>query len=447
MMSIEDEVLVKIEPMDDENSHIQEVVSKIKSKVLDVAQSMKLKVEPVLVGSVAKGTHLNDPDIDIFVMFPSETKRRDLESHGLKIGMEVLGEYEKRYAEHPYVSGMADGPLVEIVPCYKINDPSERMSAVDRTPFHTYYIIEHLKEEQKNEVRLLKRFLKGIGIYGAEAEIEGFSGYLCELLILYYGSFKDLISNVKNWTKGELIAFNKRKLVEFTDSLIVIDPVDPGRNVASALSHENFAIFIHAAREYEKEPTMKFFFPNEVKPEQVSNLKDIMAYRETTLLGITFEKPDVLSDILHSQLRKAQKTVVKLFKRYDFNLIAFDFYVNDNIVMLFEFDVYELSQAKLHNGPPVWHENSTDFKSKWIGSADLLKGPYIKDGHWYVDIKREFTNAKSLLAENLMSMNLGSYVTESLKKGYELLKDDEMLKEDFARSLTRFYFKKFPWEY
>lgn len=445
-MRIEDEVLVKIAPADDENEHIKEVVSKVKSKVLDSAQSMKLTVEPVLVGSVAKGTHLTDPDIDIFVMFPSETKRKDLELHGLRIGMEVLGKYEKRYAEHPYVSGKVDDLLVEIVPCYKIDEPSQRMSAVDRTPFHTNYIIKHLKEEQKNEVRLLKRFLKGIGIYGAEAEIEGFSGYLCELLILYYGSFKDLISNVKNWKKGKSIAFDNRKLVDFSDSLIVIDPVDPRRNVASALSHENFAIFIHAGREYEKEPSIKFFFPNNVKPEPISDLKYIMEYRETTLIGIAFEKPDVISDILHSQLRKAQKAIVKLFERYDFNLIAFDFYVNDSIVMLFEFDIFELPNAKLHKGPPVWHENSSDFKNKWIGSADLLKGPYIKDGHWYVDIKREFTDAKSLLAENLMTMNLGSYVTVSIKNGYELLKDDEMLKDEFAPSLTRFYFKKFPWE-
>ncbi len=446
-MKVEEEVLLRISPDENENSHIDKVVNDVKSEVLVTAKSMGLRVEPVLVGSVAKNTHLKNPDIDIFVMFPNKTKRKDLESQGLKIGEEVLGEYEKRYAEHPYVTGKVDGLDVEIVPCYKITDPQERMSAVDRTPFHTYYIMENLKEEQKDDVRLLKRFLKGIGIYGAEAEIEGFSGYLCELLILYFGSFGELISNVGNWKKGELLTFDKRDHGDFKDSLVVIDPVDPGRNVASALSHENFAIFIHAAREYGKEPSISFFFPNKAIPKPIPEMKGMMDRRKTALIGIIMSKPDVIPDILYSQLRKSEKAIEKFCGRYGFNIIAMDFYVNDEIIMLFEFDIFSLPDAKLHKGPPVWHENSKDFKEKWIGSDNLLKGPYIKDGHWYVDIKRDFTDARKLIEENLLSMSLGGHVSDSLKKGYELLQDNKMLKERFAPALTKFYFKRFPWEY
>jgi tRNA nucleotidyltransferase (CCA-adding enzyme) len=124
-----------------------------------------------------------------------------------------------------------------------------------------------------------------------------------------------------------------------------------------------------------------------------------------------------------------------------------DFFVQKDIVMLFEFDIFTLPDAKLHKGPPVWHENSKDFKEKWIGSEDLMKGPYIKDGHWYVDIKRDFTDAEKLIEADLMTMSLGGHVSGSLKKGYEILRDDEMLKERFAPALTKFYFKKFPWEY
>jgi tRNA nucleotidyltransferase (CCA-adding enzyme) len=43
------------------------------------------------------------------------------------------------------------------------------------------------------EVRLLKKFMKGTGVYGAEIKIGGFSGYLCELLILKYRSFAQTI--------------------------------------------------------------------------------------------------------------------------------------------------------------------------------------------------------------------------------------------------------------
>ena len=31
--------------------------------------------------------------------------------------------------------------------------------------------------------------MQGIGVYGAEIKVGGFSGYLCELLVMKYGGF------------------------------------------------------------------------------------------------------------------------------------------------------------------------------------------------------------------------------------------------------------------
>jgi len=446
-MDIEEEVLSRITPKEKENIQIFEAVEKIKVKILNYAKSLDLAVEPILVGSVAKGTHLTDPDIDIFVMFPPTTKREDLELYGLKIGKEVLGKYEKKYAEHPYVFGKFDDLNVEIVPCYKIPDPTRKMSAVDRTPFHTKYIIEQIHEEQKDQVRLLKRFLKGIGIYGAEAEIEGFSGYLCELLVLHYGDFISIIENAKNWSKGIVITFDKREHSEFYDPLIVVDPVDPGRNVASALSEENFATFIIACKEYHENPRIEFFFPNKIVPESITYIKNMMKRRATTLLGITFIAPSTLPDILHSQLRKSVKAMAKLFEKYGFKLIDLDYFVNDEIMLLFEFEVFSLPFVKPHKGPPVWHPNASNFLDKWIGSSSLIKGPYIKGGNWYVDIDRDLNNAKELIEAKLDTLSLGSHINESLKKEYKILVDEELINEHNASWLTMFLNKKFRWEY
>ena len=41
-------------------------------------------------------------------------------------------------------------------------------SAADRTQFHTEFMLENLSGPMKNNVRLLKQFLKNNGIYGAE---------------------------------------------------------------------------------------------------------------------------------------------------------------------------------------------------------------------------------------------------------------------------------------
>ncbi len=446
-MNIEEEVLSSIAPEDEENRRISEAVEKVTMRVLSIADSLGVAVEPILVGSVAKGTHLSDPDIDIFVMFSPTTKREDLESNGLKIGKDVLVKYEKKYAEHPYVSGKFDGLNVEIVPCYKIEDPSQRMSAVDRTPFHTNYIIGRIKEEQKDQVRLLKQFLKGIGIYGAEAEIEGFSGYLCELLVLHYGDFKSVITHARNWSKGVVITFNDREYAEFDESLIVVDPVDPNRNVASALSEENFAVFIHACREYDKEPKIEFFFPKKPTPKPLAEITNIIEKRKSTLLGITFETPHTLSDILHSQIRKSLKSMVKFYESFGFSIIDKEYFVNEEVMLLFEFEVYHLPTVKLHRGPPIWHENAKDFLNKWTASPNTLRGPYIKDGNWYVDIKREYLDPKSLIEAKLETLSLGSHINGSMKKGYRILVGSDLLEDGYAPWLTQFFDKKFSWEY
>ncbi|MEE9152191.1 MAG: CCA tRNA nucleotidyltransferase [Thermoplasmata archaeon] len=446
-MNIEGEVLYRIAPKNDENRRIFDVVEKVKAKVLSVAESIGIEVEPLLVGSVAKGTHLNNPDIDIFVLFPPTTNRKDLESYGLKIGRVVLEKCEKKYAEHPYVFGKFDGLTVEIVPCYKIEDPSQKMSAVDRTPFHTNYIIEHINDEQRDQVRLLKQFLKGIGIYGAEAEIEGFSGYLCELLVLHYGDFSSILAHAKNCSKDFVITFDDSEHAIFDDSLIVVDPVDPKRNVASALSEENFATFIHACNSYYTKPRMEFFFPNEIVPEPIADLRNMMKRRATTLLGITFHAPRTLPDILHSQLRKSVKAISKLCEKSGFSLTDSDYFVNDNAMLLFEFEVFSLPSVKPHKGPPVWHPNATDFIKKWTGSPNLIKGPYIKGGNWYVDIVRDFGNAKELIESKLNTLNLGRHINEALKNEYKILLDQELLDERYSSWLTMFFNKKFRWEY
>ena len=56
--------------------------------------------------------------------------------------------------------------------------------AADKSPFHTEYVTNKLDEEKRDQVRLLKKFLKSLGIYGAEIAKNGFSGYVTEVLIL-----------------------------------------------------------------------------------------------------------------------------------------------------------------------------------------------------------------------------------------------------------------------
>ncbi|EHK02130.1 tRNA CCA-pyrophosphorylase, partial [Candidatus Haloredivivus sp. G17] len=101
--------------------------------------------------------------------------------------------------------GEIKGHEVEIVPCYD-TDPENIQSAVDRTPHHTRWAKNNLDSQQRKDVVALKVFLDAQGLYGSSLEIQGFSGYLCEILIAYYGSFEKLIEKASQWQKEERIA-------------------------------------------------------------------------------------------------------------------------------------------------------------------------------------------------------------------------------------------------
>jgi len=147
------------------------------------------------VGSAARDTWLaQDHDLDIFLGVPEEG---DL-GEAMELARLVAPEHEERYAEHPYVHALVDGFEVDLVPCYLVDDASRLKSAVDRTPFHTRYIIARIAGLE-DDVLLLKQFLKGIGVYGSELKTGGFSGYLVELLVILYRSFPDVLRAASHW--------------------------------------------------------------------------------------------------------------------------------------------------------------------------------------------------------------------------------------------------------
>jgi len=197
------EVLKEITPTPDERREEERVVDEISRRL------KKYGVKPMLVGSLAKGTDIrNNKDIDIFIMFPEDTPREELEKRGLDIGKKVFSElkapYVIDYAEHPYICGTYGKHEVEIVPCY---DTKKVKSAVDRTPYHTYYVRKKLAREpsMRDNIRVLKQFMMGSGVYGAEEKVRGFSGYLAELLVINYGSFEETLKASAGWRFGQCI--------------------------------------------------------------------------------------------------------------------------------------------------------------------------------------------------------------------------------------------------
>ena len=88
---------------------------------------------------------------------------------------------------------------------------------------------------------------------------EGFSGYLCELLVLHYGGFAPLLRAASEWGPHLKIDIEHHAAKEFDEPLIVIDPVDPRRNVAAAVSIDRMAEFVELARGDCEAPSETFF--------------------------------------------------------------------------------------------------------------------------------------------------------------------------------------------
>ena len=185
-------VLKKIVPKPAEKRALE----RLAEKILDMTnkEAEKYDAHGIIAGSLTRDTWLpGKMEFDIFILFPKNMSKEEMEKAGLEIGKKVIkkmkGTSRIDYAEHPYVSGNIGKMEIDIVPCYRLNSTSELKSSVDRTPFHVRYIERNLPRKLSDDVRLLKQLCGAHKIYGADTKTEGFSGYVCELLIVNYGSF------------------------------------------------------------------------------------------------------------------------------------------------------------------------------------------------------------------------------------------------------------------
>lgn len=249
-------ILNDIKPTTDETKEINEVSSRIINFLQVLCDENNINAKVNLVGSVAKNTALKGKsDIDIFIAFPLDTDKLYLKETGLDLAHKCCREFksvpEHHFASHPYVTADIEGYEVDIVPCYAIEDGSQLKSAVDRTILHTRFVKSNLVEGQEDEVLLLKRFMAMTGTYGSEFKVGGFAGYLCELLIIHYGTFENTLKSAINWQYGHVIDLENYGTSRlFNDPLIVIDPTDMNRNVGAALRINKLSEFIQSARNY-----------------------------------------------------------------------------------------------------------------------------------------------------------------------------------------------------
>lgn len=445
--ALEEEVLLRIRPKKEEIEKIYTLADKIISDInaSGIATGM-------IVGSVARKTCIaGDRDLDIFLLFPPSVSREDLEEKGLAVAYQVATKYtdnmREKYAEHPYLNATIGEIDLDLVPCYQVTDPSVLQSAVDRTPFHTRYIRSHISSFT-DDVLLLKQFTKVSGVYGSDLMTEGFAGYLCELLILAYGGFIPLLKAATGWRPGIIIDLERHQAVSFEDPMIVIDPVDPRRNVSASVSLTRMMEFVELARGYLTEPDPGFFTPPPVRLITRDVFTQMMEVRGTSLYALVFSTPPFIEDIVVPQLRKSALSIQHLLERNEFVVNRHAWHMTPGLSMLlFELLVDTLPPLRRHTGPPISSgSNALKFLNTYLSVSDrLLAGPYINDDRYIVEIKRAYQKAEDLLiSRDLYSIALGKHIRQSLEESFQILVGQDVLIPGFEEFISEFLLHESP---
>jgi tRNA nucleotidyltransferase (CCA-adding enzyme) len=453
------EVLEKIVPKQKEKEEMEKIAASLERKVSLACEEFNVEAIIRLEGSVAKNTWLTgDPDIDIFVRLPTTVPRKDLDEIGLKVARkatEGLKQIE-RFAEHPYLEAFLDGTRLNIVPCYNAI-PGEWLSATDRTPFHTDYINEHMSPSMHDEVRLLKKFMKGINVYGAEIRVGGFSGYLCELLTLHYGSFNAVLQAFAQHIPKRVVDiegyFNQREReieLLFPEPLVIIDPVDKRRNVAAAVQSEKLYAFVAASRAFLKVPCEKFFFPPKTIALSADALSQKIEKHGASFIFLTFNGVKAVPDVLWGQIYRTKRSLRKLLQLNDFKVLRDTVWNEEekDTILVFEIEQTTLPIVKKHLGPPLGHEKECEsFLSKYKSNKKVIAGPYIEDDRWTVQIPPKYTNAIELLKAKLKTggrdIGVPELISKALCRELKILEGKQIKpiyleNQDFSEFLTDF---------
>ncbi len=384
-------------PSDKERADIKKQVNLFLKRLKNVKQ-----IKFVIGGSYAKDTWLpGNRDVDVFAKF-NYLKFRDKD-----ISSYLFAELKKRFKNVEVVHGSRDyyhilinEILFEVVPVLDITKPEKALNVMDVSPLHVAYVKKKLKK--KDDVRKLKALLKAQKLYGAESYIKGFSGYVLEILVSYYGSFNNLIKKARNWDlkkevidpakhyKSKEIALKSLNKSKVNSPLVLVDPVQKERNAAAALSADKYKAFIGLCKQFDDS---KSWFESKVL--DVSSLS-----KEYLVLNV--EPLDGKEDVILSKMVALLERIVREFKLHDFPVLDYGWDRKH-----FWFKVKPIEKKYKHYGPGLGRkEHVKAFKKKYPRKVKVEKEKV------YVLLDRKYNDPKKFLRDLIKK----DFVKDKVKK-------------------------------
>jgi tRNA nucleotidyltransferase (CCA-adding enzyme) len=415
-------VLDLVKPTEEEEQRVHAISERLLRDVNGLLKEEGLEAQAELHGSVAHGTWVRGvEDLDLFVVLSPRYKRRDLHRvlDVLKRGLDE--DFVEAYAEHPYIRVSLEGLNVDMVPCFRLEKGEQIRSATDRTPLHSGYLSDVLTDQLRDEIRILKRFAETVDVYGAEIRVQGFSGYLCELLVVKYGSFWELVKAAAGWKGGEVVSLGSDQDEDslrkrFDDPLILMDPTDGSRNVASALSLDSYWTFVAACRGFTESPEAKYFV-HEEEASREKVLKLLMSQGSDYVFLVIDEHRAEVPDSLWGQLHKSEQALRQTLDAAGFNVIRSSAWSDERQrhVLVFQLESSTIPGVVKHVGPPVsMVRNTESFFETHAEAEGTESGPWIEGDRWVVLLRRRHTEAKKLLEDRLRDGGRGVGVSKNL---------------------------------
>ncbi len=437
--SIRKEILERISPTVVEVEMQQRIIHEISKKLgayaeeADIAYSF---IQPQ--GSTGKKqTQLKGAsDIDLFVgLNPDDFsqilalpgKQRDEQLDGIFDDMvdnwfiPVLAEMEptsvqKTYSQHPYLSAKYMGNDIDILLCFdltakRISDEGP-ITAVDRTIHHTEYVASRLNPSLREDVRILKSFIRASHAYGDTCAVGqmGFTGVSLELLVIWE---KGLLNALKALLDLDIAPIDPlarsweelQRLPSFRDdSVFIIDPTDTNRNIASSFSTRSYQWVKKRTKQLlDKANTDDRILDLIVeKPIPVSKLPEyimehLFIHEIESVGGAHYT---IVRDKLYRYANRMtreienERTGEERFGKVVFEIV----FEGTRFALGFIVENPKISKTYTRRGPPSNIPASLEFQQAHSDS-------YEKDGYLWIERKRRWVSAEKMIG-HLLATNL-----------------------------------------
>jgi tRNA nucleotidyltransferase (CCA-adding enzyme) len=473
---IEAKVLEVIQVQWEQHERVREILSILKEKIQMDLGSLGYIGRVETQGSFVRKTYLSeDETFDLLLILQRADKpkvHQILDALEKRLKKDRIKKDPISITKHtgkiPYLRIVAGDELVNLYVGFEITPGEDNISIFDLLPMHSQYLITHMKEEDRNEVLLLKKFLKTIGVYRDEVGAIGFNGYLCELLILFYGTFQKTIEAIGKWRARTIIDLKKNieksEDVDLLTSemllkyypLYVPDPLNPKDNVAADVSIDQFTSLIAAANTYRFNPKISFFEDMLCEIPTYSDLMRKIVHSGRQLVVLATKRNFQESEICWQKAMAMRNAFQGELFNNNYILERSKTFVSDEYYGLFLSLMDVNPQISIRKeGPLITSDESIKFLQQYTKHVDVVSGPFIDNDRWVIHFTKKgqsvFEFLESLVKKNTFMLNVDSFLKIEIKEKLKVFGADEQLREiyetdgSFAEYMFLFIERKPLW--